>query len=115
MIVESETGTCSFRRELTREQFFLKRIQRLERKSSASQVSYYNQSHTRPLGSVNNEFLSGKHQLDKLKKYRERCNTQKIKILSLNKRFAGLKSSKQKLGERFGECAKRGDISAIIH
>ena len=118
MILESESGTCSFCRELTREQSFLKRIQRLERKSSkstASQACDNNPSHTRPLGSVNNKFLSGKHKLAKLKKYRERCNTQKIRILSLSKRFARLKSSKQKLSERIGECAKRGDVAAIIH
>ena len=64
---------------------------------------------------MNNRFLNGGEKNLRLRKYRRLYNSQRIKILGLSTNIARLKASKQKLSEKIGEHAKRGDVSAIVH
>ena len=51
----------------------------------------------------------------KLKHYRKLYASQTVKILGLSKQNARLRASKQKLTDKLGQNAKRGDVSAIVY
>ena len=59
--------------------------------------------------------MTHSQKVSKLRHYREVCSMQKVKLLTLSKKITRMRSLKQKLGEKIGENAERGDISAIIH
>ena len=63
----------------------------------------------------NNKFLSNVQNMAKLKHYRKLYASQTVKILGLSKQNARLRASKQKLTQKLGQNAKRGDVSAIVY
>ena len=106
--------------DVIKKQSFIKRVQRSTTSTSTNLINTEYIDHTtnqkkNHLSRRNNKFLTHSQKLSKLRHYREVCSMQKVKILTLSKKIARMRSLKQKLSEKIGENAKRGDISAIIH
>ena len=63
----------------------------------------------------NHRYLKGSEKLRKFKYYRSIIKKQQRKIFNLTLQLARSKKSKQKIQDKIGELAERGDISAICY